>query len=238
VCSLDDLVVLVDEQGHLFLRWSDGPEADGPGYSLDDLTGVELPGAVRRSWIATAEKRSDALRAGNRTVSVPDAWCVRAEPPFRPQNFSNEVQIAIHPGEELTVCYQALWVQPGMEAPGVARHAVRTWLGDWGLQGVSAEMLLVVSELVTNAAVHAQTFVELSLSVDKRSVQLAVRDGDPRSPLSGESPSSHASHDATTARLAESGRGLSIVGRLADAWGVEQVEGGKRVWARISIPPP
>jgi hypothetical protein len=42
--SLDELAQLVGERGDLYLRWSEGPDADREGRSRDELTGVELPG--------------------------------------------------------------------------------------------------------------------------------------------------------------------------------------------------
>ena len=101
----------------------------------------------------------------------------------------------------------------------------------------SAEkLLLIASELVANAALHAHTILEVSMTADSERVTLGVRDEDERFPgldrldLAGTDP------EANAPSLTESGRGLAIVKRLADAWGVEQLGGGKRIWAQIAVP--
>ena len=42
--SLDELADLIAAKDGLYLRWSRGPDADAERVSLDELTGVELPG--------------------------------------------------------------------------------------------------------------------------------------------------------------------------------------------------
>ncbi len=100
----------------------------------------------------------------------------------------------------------------------------------------SAEKLqLIASELVANAALHAHTILEVSLTADSERVTVGVRDEDERFPgldrpdLAGTDP------EANAPSLTESGRGLAIVKRLADAWGVEQLGGGKRIWAQVAV---
>jgi anti-sigma regulatory factor (Ser/Thr protein kinase) len=89
------------------------------------------------------------------------------------------------------------------------------------------DVVLVASELVTNAVVHAP-FVTADLNISWQlhpdSVVIEVIDNSPdlprrRSPI-----------DTDTR-----GRGLFIVAALALDWGVRRTEGGKRVWARIPI---
>lgn len=80
----------------------------------------------------------------------------------------------------------------------------------------------LVSELATNAVIHARTRFSVSLSLEDDCLRLTVADRSPRSPVT----KSH-SQDATT------GRGLSLVQALADDWGVQHHQGGKAVWAII-----
>jgi PAS domain S-box-containing protein len=86
--------------------------------------------------------------------------------------------------------------------------------------------VLLVSELVTNAIRHAQGPCALVVRLGDGAVELSVEDGDPQVPVARESR-----------KLDESGRGLLLVGALADRWGVRAIPGGKAIWfslARIS----
>jgi two-component sensor histidine kinase len=84
-------------------------------------------------------------------------------------------------------------------------------------------VLLLVSELVTNAVKHAATPFDVTVSVTGEEVTVAVVDHDRRHPPQMRDPAP----DDT------SGRGLRIVEELSTSWGTEAVAGdGKRVWFR------
>jgi anti-sigma regulatory factor (Ser/Thr protein kinase) len=102
-----------------------------------------------------------------------------------------------------------------------ARDFTSGHLIDHGFGDLVGDVRVVVSELATNAIVHANTAFSVTLHGDDSSVALEVRDGSARgvvlSPLS---------------RTSTSGRGLVIVDRLSDRWGVaHHADGGKSVWA-------
>lgn len=107
-----------------------------------------------------------------------------------------------------------------------ARRFVRTTLRSWELEDQADAAALVVSELATNAVLHARTTftVRLLLDADGR-LRLEVTDGSKRRP-------DRRSHSADAA----TGRGLAIVTELALAWGVEEKEQGKTVWAELTGP--
>ncbi|MGW7097843.1 ATP-binding protein [Streptomyces sp. NPDC054838] len=104
------------------------------------------------------------------------------------------------------------------------REFVRQALRDWGWDGTetSEDALLIVSELVTNANVHAGGCHQL-LVVAGESLRIEVFDGDP------ELPRPRLRHQ----RGAPGGQGLYIVQRLSDRWGSVPHEHGKSVWAEI-----
>lgn len=85
---------------------------------------------------------------------------------------------------------------------------------------------LLVSELVTNAIVHAASGVEVELADDGSSLTVRVRDAD-TGPL--------VMRAGGGSELDEGGRGFILVDRLADAWGTEHHGGRKTVWFRLSV---
>ncbi|MFF9036387.1 SpoIIE family protein phosphatase [Streptomyces sp. NPDC014892] len=138
----------------------------------------------------------------------------------------------------------------GPLAPGAARRFVGTALAEWaeldlpGATALSARLvedaLVVVSELVTNAVVHAGTDVELLcrlgrddpasagwllVEVSDHHPSRAVRDEGAERPYLVERPYG----------AAEYGRGLRLVAALAEAWGITYRTGVKTVWARLSV---
>ena len=144
-----------------------------------------------------------------------------------------------------------------------ARDFVALRLAESGLDSVVPDARLVVSELVTNAVRHADTWFTLTVLIQDGSLLLTVTDPtstwpvlavDPPfaadvSPADGMGlddglglvdglPSDRASMvDAMS--LAEGGRGLGIVAALSSSWGVTpEPHGGKSVWAWISPPAP
>lgn len=113
------------------------------------------------------------------------------------------------------------------EAPRAARDLLRGMAAQTGCaEGRVEQAALLVSELVTNAVLHGRTdVVRLALAVDGRTVEVAVHDRSPDAPVPG---------DADPSDL--HGRGLLLVERLAEAWGVSPLpEGGrgKAVWFRL-----
>ncbi|MGW2997698.1 ATP-binding protein [Streptomyces sp. NPDC001193] len=83
-------------------------------------------------------------------------------------------------------------------------------------------VLLSVSELVTNAHLHAAATAHLVLTWDGRCLHLSVADSDPRLP----GPRQADADDGAT-----SGRGLGIVTALADSWDIHACHGGKAITA-------
>jgi len=81
--------------------------------------------------------------------------------------------------------------------------------------------VLVTSELVTNAVRHAGGGdVLLLVEADARSVSVGVRDDARR-------------HPRLVAAYEGGGRGMLVVSALAERWHVEEVTGGKVVWAHL-----
>lgn len=113
--------------------------------------------------------------------------------------------------------------EPSPESPRLARRFVGDALDDLGAPGASDSAVLLVSELVTNAVLHARTEVEVIVAVsDDASIRVSVVDRSTAMP-------SQRSFSAT----AGSGRGLHLVESMASRWGVASRDEGKEVWFEI-----
>ncbi|MGZ8766185.1 MAG: ATP-binding protein [Acidimicrobiia bacterium] len=109
-------------------------------------------------------------------------------------------------------------------SPGVARRFVGAVLRRWQTDSATVEdAQLLVSELVTNAVVHASSEVRLSVSVRGERLRVEVADRDSRLPRMR----------AVESESTE-GRGLGIVDGVADAWGSDSRPGGKAVWFELA----
>lgn len=105
-----------------------------------------------------------------------------------------------------------------------ARRFVRDTLRAWGREALVDAACLVVSELATNAVLHARTGLVVRLSTrDAHSLRVEVVDSAAGSPRV---------RDQATA-MTTTGRGLGIVSELSRAWGVEPSDQGKVVWAEL-----
>jgi CheY-like chemotaxis protein len=106
-------------------------------------------------------------------------------------------------------------------AAGDARRFVRDRLA------VSEEVLssveLLVSELITNAVLHASTAPRLAIRLNRETVRVEVYDDDPTIP---------APLPLDSDRIG--GRGLYIVDALSARWGADAVADGKVVWFELS----
>jgi anti-anti-sigma regulatory factor/anti-sigma regulatory factor (Ser/Thr protein kinase) len=123
-----------------------------------------------------------------------------------------------------------LVLAPIRTAPATARAFVRDVLGYWQLALPDTTLVdravLVASELVTNAVVHARTDLRLRVELRGDLLHLAVRDGSPRLLRLVTIPDPEA----------EGGRGLWLVEQLARAWGVNRhPDGGKVVWCTLKL---
>lgn len=99
---------------------------------------------------------------------------------------------------------------------------------DHGLRDETADdALLLVSEVVANACMHAGGPSSLLLRRTTEGLRIEVTDASPVAPA--------VRHPSDPAR--PGGHGLVIVERLARKWGSEPVGGGKCVWVELDAPP-
>lgn len=105
-------------------------------------------------------------------------------------------------------------------SPAVARGAATRWLARHRLDLPIDDVLLVVSELVTNVVLHTGGPGCLGLDIDA-TVTVRVHDGSPQLPARLASAGSHG------------GYGLRLVDRIAHRWGCVPEPDGKVLWVDI-----
>lgn len=104
----------------------------------------------------------------------------------------------------------------------VARRFVRDHCEQWGCGDMVAAAELILTELVTNAFIHARSRCRIRVRYAADVLRLEVRDD-------GQGvPDPQAAHPDD-----EHGRGMLLISSLAKAWGVEPESSGKLVWAEL-----
>lgn len=102
-----------------------------------------------------------------------------------------------------------------------ARRDATAHLRRWGCSNED-DAILVLSELVTNAVLHAGGARRIRVDCAGGRIRISVHDADPRpARMAADVP-------------AVGGRGLRIVARLSRRWGSAPLGGGKDVWAELS----
>ncbi len=113
-----------------------------------------------------------------------------------------------------------LTLDPSLSAPSQARDALAAWL-----DGINADvdmrddLVLVISELVTNAVVHAGSAAEVLASFDDGRIRLEVHDRHRAPPI-----------ERVDGDVGRGGWGLRLVGAVTDGWGWSPTVSGKMVW--------
>jgi anti-sigma regulatory factor (Ser/Thr protein kinase) len=102
------------------------------------------------------------------------------------------------------------------------RRFLRSTLEEWDADQFADDAVLLLSELVTNAVLHAGTEIDVEIRLERDVLRVEVRDGDPRLPT--------VRHYSL---LSGTGRGLALVAQTARSWDVEQLPTGKRVWFEL-----
>ena len=123
---------------------------------------------------------------------------------------------------------ETLVLPPEARSSSMSRRFVQHALARWQLDALVDVAVLLTSELVTNAVLHASPqpgpqdiTVQIIRTVGMLRVE--VHDHDPRPPAPVEPP----------AQPVEGGMGLHLVDRLSSTWGIDATPDGKNVWFEI-----
>jgi hypothetical protein len=115
--------------------------------------------------------------------------------------------------------------EPELTSPAAARALARDLLQRWGRHQFVEAAVLVVSELASNAMLHARTRFQLRLSPMPDRLKIIVSDASRELPV----PHRPSPHE-------RSGRGLHLVHTLTNGrWGAAPDGPGKQVWAELPL---
>ncbi|KAB7847245.1 ATP-binding protein [Streptomyces mobaraensis] len=109
-----------------------------------------------------------------------------------------------------------------------ARAFSRRLLAEWGLDALTDDTALLLSELVTNAIVHVPEGTgDVELSLSRTPAHLVARVTD----RGGALP-----RCSLAAKDSENGRGMWLVEQIAERWGHHASPAGKTVWFALPLP--
>ncbi|XUL94203.1 ATP-binding protein [Streptomyces galilaeus] len=122
----------------------------------------------------------------------------------------------------------AIPLESDAHAASKARRTTRDTLISWSLGDLADDMVLVVSELVTNAVQHGEGPIVMILQQHDDTVLAEIADASPSLPV-----------PHVRSAEGESGRGLSLVEAFSDDWGcrTRRSRRGKWVWCSRSLSP-
>ena len=165
-----------------------------------------------------AERMAPLARAKGASAFMPKA--------LSPAAFAEQLIAFLRSGElpddddDAREAYRRLDGEPASARQ--ARNFVSITLQEWDCAHLCDIVLLLTSELVTNAVLHAGSDIDLSLRLSRGILQIAVGDRSPVAPVVRDP-----SDDATN------GRGMLLLDALALRWSVVPTEAGKIVWFEV-----
>ncbi|MEU6082451.1 SpoIIE family protein phosphatase [Streptomyces sp. NPDC047108] len=203
---------VVLDPGETLMLFTDGL-VEQPGMDLDD--GLRILAAAAADGPHGVEELADHLSAamGERTGGDDMAMLLLRREGEPIPEIGRRVHQHIAQGDP--------------EALSLARHMISEAVRDWGAGGRADEVELVADELITNALMHTDSGAVVTARMPggaERRLRVEVQDSSSAWPRRRE-----------PGETGVSGRGLLLVDRLADVWGVESRGSGKSVWCEFVL---
>ena len=111
-----------------------------------------------------------------------------------------------------------------VSSPQLARAFLRSTLETWKLDGFGDVTELLVTELVANVVTHVGRPMTLRVQRSDSTMRVEIQDPSTEVPVVRHPDAAE-----------EHGRGVLLVDRLANAWGVEPRADGKTVWFELDV---
>ncbi|WP_028806015.1 SpoIIE family protein phosphatase [Streptomyces sp. 303MFCol5.2] len=164
---------------------------------------------------------------------TPDPRPSSTRPPHQRGDLTGQGALHVddRPRSSVITARAAASFEPVGRSVATARSFVRDTLQGWGFADIIDDAVVLTSELVTNAVVHAGTHADVLCLRSADGVRIEVSDRYPEReiPLQG-SLATMGSPDR------EGGRGLQLCAAIAGRWGVEYTPTHKQVWFQLDLP--
>ncbi|MEU6095968.1 SpoIIE family protein phosphatase [Streptomyces sp. NPDC047079] len=134
-------------------------------------------------------------------------------------------------GSSVITARAAASFEPVGRSVATARSFVRDTLQGWGFADIVDDAVVLTSELVTNAVVHAGTAADVLCLRSDDGVRIDVADHYPEREIPLQSGTVNMGNPDR-----EGGRGLQLCAALAARWGVEYTPTHKQVWFQLDLP--
>jgi hypothetical protein len=187
-----------------------------PAVLLLEVSRLEVVGCSGLSWVR------DLSSAAEKWPGVPIYLCGASEtarrcslPGYASVAEAHAAWDDVEPGER-----HSLALQPVPQSCADAREFVAKVCQGWGIRRQVRLAQILISELVSNAVVHARTGLDVTVRRFGEGIELSVRD-DGATKLPANLPPD------------PRGFGLQLVEAMSDAWGSAPTGSGKVVWTRL-----
>ncbi|MFB6680116.1 SpoIIE family protein phosphatase [Streptomyces sp. NPDC056390] len=134
-------------------------------------------------------------------------------------------------GSSVITARAAATFDPVGRSVATARAFVRDTLQGWGFPDIIDDAVVLTSELVTNAVVHAGTSAEVLCLRTDDGVRVEVADRYPEREIPLQQSAINMGNPDR-----EGGRGLQLCAALATRWGVDYTPTHKLVWFQLALP--
>ncbi len=205
-------------------------ELDAPaGATLVLYTDGLVESRIRDVWTGIEQLRERLTETARLTGPNPpplEPLCDEVLDMLGPGDRDDDIALLAARFDGIAPSDVAYWyLDPKAQTAGQARRLARRALQRWGLEELTDQVELLVSEVVTNAVRYAERPITLRL-LRTDVLRCEVGDDVPQLPRLRQARPSD-----------EGGRGLYLVNRLARRWGATRLSTGKVVWFEISMPP-
>ncbi|MGD3107882.1 SpoIIE family protein phosphatase [Streptomyces sp. YGL11-2] len=205
-------------------------ELDAPaGATLVLYTDGLVESRIRDVWTGIEQLRERLAETARLTGPNPpplEPMCDEVLDMLGPGDRDDDIALLAARFDGIAPSDVAYWyLDPKAQTAGQARRLARRALARWGLEELTDQLELLVSEVVTNAVRYAERPVTLRL-LRTDVLRCEVGDDVPQLPRLRQARPSD-----------EGGRGLYLVNRMARRWGATRLSMGKVVWFELSMPP-
>ncbi|MFB6438513.1 SpoIIE family protein phosphatase [Streptomyces sp. NPDC056411] len=204
-------------------------ELDAPaGATLVLYTDGLVESRIRDVWTGIEQLRERLAETARLTGPNPpplEPLCDEVLDMLGPGDRDDDIALLAARFDGIAPSDVAYWyLDPKAQTAGQARRLARRALARWGLDELSDQLELLVSEVVTNAVRYAERPITLRL-LRTDVLRCEVGDDVPQLPRLRQARPSD-----------EGGRGLYLVNRMARRWGATRLSMGKVVWFELSMP--